>query len=199
PFRPRIGMAPQHPRTSLPEVPIEPDAHIAARTSAVSASTVLLDPIGDSEPFAVLESAAFLGSLEGLGSLQAGRRASVSLESGQRAAVAVAERAAVPLDSMPEASASVTAESGPADSAGAVEPVTRSFPDPQDLSTRVAGECAAQADEEPAPRASLRRRVSRVVVTLAAAAGGALFAATAVVADDAGAQSMAAGTQHPHP
>ncbi|MBO0856531.1 MAG: Hsp70 family protein, partial [Nocardia sp.] len=109
PFRPRIGMAPQHPRTSLPEVPIEPDAHIAARTSAVSASTVLLDPIGHSEPFAVLESAAFLGSLEGLGSLQDGRRASVSLESGQRAAVAVAERAAVPLDSMPEASASVTA------------------------------------------------------------------------------------------
>ncbi len=50
--------------------------------------------------------------------------------------------------------------------------------------------------EQPASSGMLRRRLSRVAVTIAVAAGGALFAATAVVGDEAGAQSMGAGLVH---
>ncbi|MFF0453208.1 Hsp70 family protein [Nocardia africana] len=51
----------------------------------------------------------------------------------------------------------------------------------------------AEAPERPEPPRMLRRRLTRVAVTIAVAAGGALFAATAVVGDEAGAQSMGAG------
>ncbi|MEV5648560.1 Hsp70 family protein [Nocardia sp. NPDC052254] len=54
----------------------------------------------------------------------------------------------------------------------------------------------AEVEEYPASSGMLRRRLSRVAVTIAVAAGGALFAATAVVGDEAGAQSMGAGVVH---
>ncbi|MBF6243431.1 Hsp70 family protein [Nocardia elegans] len=54
----------------------------------------------------------------------------------------------------------------------------------------------AEAPEPPEPPRVLRRRLTRVAVTVAVAAGGALFAATAVVGDEAGAQSMGAGIVH---
>ncbi|NKY84593.1 Hsp70 family protein [Nocardia veterana] len=54
----------------------------------------------------------------------------------------------------------------------------------------------AEPAERPAQPRMLRRRLSRVAVTVAVAAGGALFAATAVVGDEAGAQSMGAGVVH---
>ncbi|MBF4996281.1 Hsp70 family protein [Nocardia sp. BSTN01] len=54
----------------------------------------------------------------------------------------------------------------------------------------------AEAPERPEPPRMLRRRLTRVAVTVAVAAGGALFAATAVVGDEAGAQSMGAGIVH---
>ncbi|MCC3311736.1 Hsp70 family protein [Nocardia africana] len=54
----------------------------------------------------------------------------------------------------------------------------------------------AEAPERPEPPRMLRRRLTRVAVTVAVAAGGALFAATAVVGDEAGAQSMSAGIVH---
>ncbi|MEU6560361.1 Hsp70 family protein [Nocardia nova] len=66
---------------------------------------------------------------------------------------------------------------------------------------RNAAEAARQSrqpaePEEPATPGMLRRRLTRVAVTVAVAAGGALFAATAVVGDEAGAQSMNAGLVH---
>lgn len=54
----------------------------------------------------------------------------------------------------------------------------------------------AEAPERSEPPRMLRRRLTRVAVTIAVAAGGALFAATAVVGDEAGAQSMGAGLVH---
>ncbi|WP_157126324.1 Hsp70 family protein [Nocardia mikamii] len=54
----------------------------------------------------------------------------------------------------------------------------------------------ADAPERAEPPRMLRRRLTRVAVTIAVAAGGALFAATAVVGDEAGAQSMGAGIVH---
>ena len=69
---------------------------------------------------------------------------------------------------------------------------------------RNAAEAARKSEQpvepaEPAEPGMLRRRLSRVAVTIAVAAGGALFAATAVVGDEAGAQSMGGGIVHVQP
>ena len=69
---------------------------------------------------------------------------------------------------------------------------------------RNAAEAARESEQpaepaEPAAPGMLRRRLSRVAVTVAVAAGGALFAATAVAGDEAGAQSMGGGIVHVQP